>query len=277
LREPEEYDRAMPFRRRVRFDRLGVRGPSTLLSGLVLLACQVDSSSDARDGSAADAGGGGNSPDAKPGGEQGAGGAPGSGGGAPSGGRAGGEPGGGRGGGEPSRGGANASGGAATGGAGGVQTGALFFDDFLGSSIDGAKWAVFDRISDQANGEINCCAPANVSVSGGFLNGLSKHEDRTCGDSQMSPIPLHYTSWQIQQKTPPFLYGTVEVRARPPGGTGIWPDIWMLGFEWQRPRRAHVRRHQRGRRRYRWRHTRSLDVPADLRSGLGARHAIGSA
>jgi beta-glucanase (GH16 family) len=49
----------------------------------------------------------------------------------------------------------------------------------------------------------------------------------------MSPIAEHYTSWQIQQKTPPFLYGTVDVRAKLPGGTGIWPDIWMLGFEWQ--------------------------------------------
>jgi beta-glucanase (GH16 family) len=122
----------------------------------------------------------------------------------------------------------------------------LFFDDFLGSSIDTTKWTIFDRISDQSNGEINCCVPANVSVSGGLLRGASRYEDHTCGDSQQAPVTEHYTSWQIQQKTAPFLYGTIEVRARPPGGTGIWPTIWMLGFEWQasQPATANIPGHQ---------------------------------
>jgi beta-glucanase (GH16 family) len=109
----------------------------------------------------------------------------------------------------------------------------IFFDDFLGSTIDSEKWTVFDRISDQANGEINCCLAANVDVSGGFLIGVAKHEDHACGDSLLAPINEHYTSWHIQQKTQPFLYGVIEVRARPPGGTGIWPVIWMLGHRWQ--------------------------------------------
>ena len=109
----------------------------------------------------------------------------------------------------------------------------ILFDDFLGSSIDTTKWTVFDRISDQSNGELNCCVSANVSMSGGMLLGTSKHEDHSCGDSQQAPVTEHYTSWQIQQKTAPFRYGTVEVRAKPPGGTGIWPVIWMLGEKWQ--------------------------------------------
>jgi len=33
--------------------------------------------------------------------------------------------------------------------------------------------------------------------------------------------------------TQPFQYGTVEVRAKLPGGTGAWPVIWMLGYQWQ--------------------------------------------
>ena len=109
----------------------------------------------------------------------------------------------------------------------------ILFDDFLGSSLDTTKWTLFDRISDQSNGEINCCVPGNVTVSGGLLLGASTFEDHSCGDSQQAPVTEHYTSWQIQQKTAPFLYGTVQVRAKLPGGTGIWPDIWMLGYKWQ--------------------------------------------
>jgi beta-glucanase (GH16 family) len=109
----------------------------------------------------------------------------------------------------------------------------IFFDDFLGTSIDSTKWTVFDRLSDQANNEVNCVVPENVSVKDGLLEGVSKYEDRRCGDSVESPKTMHYTSWQIQQATKPFLYGTIEVRAKAPGGVGTWPAIWMLGFEWQ--------------------------------------------
>jgi beta-glucanase (GH16 family) len=119
----------------------------------------------------------------------------------------------------------------------------VFSDDFDGTTVDPAKWTVFDRLSDQANHEVNCVAPQNVSVSNGLLQILSKFEDRTCGDTLPSrvdsvtglaePRTMHYTSGEIQQATPPFLYGTVEVRAKVPGGTGLWPCIWMLGFEWQ--------------------------------------------
>ena len=109
----------------------------------------------------------------------------------------------------------------------------IFSDDFAGTAVDPAKWTVFDRLSDQANGEVNCVAPENVTVSDGLLHIESKFEDRSCGDSLESARTLHYTSGQIQQATSPFLYGTVEVRAKAPGGIGTWPAIWMLGFEWQ--------------------------------------------
>ena len=131
------------------------------------------------------------------------------------------------------------TGGTTTGGTGGTATGGsggttILFDDFLGSSLDTTKWSVIDRIGDTTfNHELHCTVPANVSVSSGFLNGLTKHEDHTCGDSLLAPTLMHYTSWQIQQKTAPFLYGTVEVRAKPPGGIGIWPTIFLLGYKWQ--------------------------------------------
>ena len=94
----------------------------------------------------------------------------------------------------------------------------VFFDDFLGTSIDPAKWTVLDRLSDQANHEVNCVIPENVSVKDGLLEGVSKYEDHRCGDSLDPPKVMKYTSWQIQQATKPFLYGTIEVRAKAPGG-----------------------------------------------------------
>jgi beta-glucanase (GH16 family) len=132
----------------------------------------------------------------------------------------------------------------------------IFSDDFDGTTVDPAKWTVFDRLSDQANNEVNCVAPQNVSVSSGLLQIVSKFEDRTCGDSAPSkvgseiglapPRTLHYTSGQLQQATPPFLYGTIDVRAKAPGGMGTWPAIWMLGFEWQasQPSTANTPEHQ---------------------------------
>jgi beta-glucanase (GH16 family) len=127
-----------------------------------------------------------------------------------------------------------------------VKKNVIFFDDFLGTSIDTAKWTVFDRLSDQDNHELNCVVPENVSVKDGLLEGVSKYEDHRCGDSLEWPKTMHYTSWHIQQATKPFLYGTIEVRAKVPGGVGTWPVIWMLGFEWQasQPYTASTPEHQ---------------------------------
>jgi beta-glucanase (GH16 family) len=115
----------------------------------------------------------------------------------------------------------------------------VLFDDFTGSTIDTTKWDVYDRISDQVNSEVNCCVPANVSVSSSTLKIASRFEDHTCQDNAPAspttagPTLEHYTSGQIAQKTASFLYGTVTVRAKMPGGFGLWPCIWMLGDNWK--------------------------------------------
>lgn len=132
----------------------------------------------------------------------------------------------------------------------------IFSDDFAGTAIDPANWTVFDRLSDQANNEVNCVVPQNVSVRDGLLRIVSKFEDSTCGDTAPSkvgdvtglapPRTMHYTSGEVQQATPPFLYGTIDVRAKAPSGVGLWPCIWMLGFEWQasHPLTANTPEHQ---------------------------------
>src|ERR1700759_5766863 len=92
----------------------------------------------------------------------------------------------------------------------------IFFDDFLGDSIDTTKWTVLDRLSDQANHEVNCVIPENVSVKDGILEGVSKHEKHSCGDTVEARRIMHYTSWQIQQATKPGRYGTSKGRAKVP-------------------------------------------------------------
>jgi beta-glucanase (GH16 family) len=107
------------------------------------------------------------------------------------------------------------------------------FEDFDGAIGDPAKWTVLDRLSDQANCEVNCVDAQNVRLRDVLLEVVSKVEDRACGDTLDPVRTLHFTSGQVQQARPPFLYGTIDVRAKPPGGIGTWPTIWMLGFEWQ--------------------------------------------
>lgn len=109
----------------------------------------------------------------------------------------------------------------------------LFFDDFNGSSIDLTKWIVCERVGDLSNSEVNCVKAANVTVSGSVFTGTCKFETSSCGDTTNAPASKSYTGFNVQQRTPAFLYGTIQVRAKMPGGTGIWPTIWMLGQNWQ--------------------------------------------
>lgn len=110
------------------------------------------------------------------------------------------------------------------------------YDDFPGSAIDPTKWVVYNRLGDQVNGEVSAVIPANVRVSSGDLLIDQKFEDVSAGDTTTSapnPRTVHYTSGQISQRAGSFLYGSVRVRAKLPAGTGNWPCIWMLGYEWQ--------------------------------------------
>jgi len=119
-------------------------------------------------------------------------------------------------------------------------------DDFDGSTLDPTKWTVLDRLSDQANSEVNCVDAHNVRVRDSKLEIVAKFEDHVCGDSLEPARLLHFTSGQVQQATRPFLYGTIDVRAKAPGGVGTWPVIWMLGFQWQasQPFTANTRENQ---------------------------------
>ena len=108
-------------------------------------------------------------------------------------------------------------------------------DDFTGTTVDLATWDVYNRLGDQDNQEVNAVIPANARVAGGSLLIDAKFEDVMAGDTTTgapNPRLVHYTSAQIAQKGT-FLYGRVDVRAKLPGGTGLWPCIWMLDYTQQ--------------------------------------------
>jgi beta-glucanase (GH16 family) len=65
----------------------------------------------------------------------------------------------------------------------------------------------------------------NVWVDGSCL-AINALKERT-GD-------FNYTSGRLTTKEKgDWLYGRVEVRAKIPGGRGIWPAIWMLPTDWE--------------------------------------------
>lgn len=109
----------------------------------------------------------------------------------------------------------------------------VFFDDFLGTTLDATKWVALNRHGDYSNNELQCYLPANVSVGSGYLNILSQAQTQTCGDANHSPIQWNYTSGMVQWSNFNFTYGTVEFRAKMAGGQGTWPAIWLLGANCQ--------------------------------------------
>jgi beta-glucanase (GH16 family) len=108
----------------------------------------------------------------------------------------------------------------------------IYFDDFTGATL-GSSWVALDRHGDYSNAEVACYTPANVSVTGGNLEILSRVEAKTCGDAVHAAASWNYTSGMVQWSAFKFTYGTVEIRAKMAGGQGTWPALWLLGSDCQ--------------------------------------------
>jgi len=108
----------------------------------------------------------------------------------------------------------------------------IFSDDFTGSTLS-ANWTALSRHGDYGNDELQCYVPAAVSLSGGGLAIESQAATQTCGDSTHAPSTWAYTSGMVQWTRFSFTYGTVEFKAKMPGGQGTWPAIWLLGANCQ--------------------------------------------
>jgi beta-glucanase (GH16 family) len=103
----------------------------------------------------------------------------------------------------------------------------LFDDEFGGSSLDATKWTncyPWGACTNKGNDELEWYTPANVTVGGGELDLIARHErvDTSVGR-------FDYSSGLIQTAGHfSFTYGYSEVRAWLPGGKGFWPSIFLL-------------------------------------------------
>jgi beta-glucanase (GH16 family) len=91
-------------------------------------------------------------------------------------------------------------------------------DEFNGERVDAAKWNILLREYSKHN-ELQYYVPDEVYIENGSLRLRSRV--RTFGSKQ-------YTSGRLDTRgkfTP--IYGRFEIRAKLPGGKGLWPAHWL--------------------------------------------------
>jgi len=95
-------------------------------------------------------------------------------------------------------------------------------DEFNGKSLDTSKWNVLIRETSK-HGELQYYVPDEVYIENGYLRIRSRV--RKYGSKE-------YTSGRLdtEGKFAP-VYGRFEIRARLPGGQGLWPAHWLYPQE----------------------------------------------
>lgn len=100
----------------------------------------------------------------------------------------------------------------------------VWSDEFNGSAINTDHWTFETGAGGWGNNELqNYTSGDNAEVVDGILIITARKVD----DNKQ---PGSYTSSRINTKGKnEFTYGRIEIRAKLPSGTGMWPAIWMLG------------------------------------------------
>lgn len=94
----------------------------------------------------------------------------------------------------------------------------VFSDEFDGTTLSAAKWNVLVR-EHSKHGELQYYVPDEILVENGVLRIRSSRRDYGT---------QHYTSGRIDTsgRFAP-VYGRFEIRAKLPGGKGLWPAHWL--------------------------------------------------
>ena len=96
-------------------------------------------------------------------------------------------------------------------------------DEFDGSSVNTNFWTFETGSTGWGNNELQNYTTQNTAIVDGKLVITAKkiNENTSVGS---------YTSSRLVSKgKKEFKYGKIEIRAKLPSGTGIWPAIWMMG------------------------------------------------
>lgn len=114
-------------------------------------------------------------------------------------------------------------------------------DEFNGDQIDPDKWGWETNCWGGGNNELQCYTdrPENSFIRDGKLVIQAKPEEFTGPaeplewESNAGQKTLPYTSARLRTLNKgDWTFGRIEVRAKVPGGQGIWPAIWMLPTDW---------------------------------------------
>lgn len=115
-------------------------------------------------------------------------------------------------------------------------------DEFTGEQIDLTKWSYETNCWGGGNNELQCYTdrPENSFIREGKLV-IHAQEESFTGPAEplewensdpSNTATLPYTSARLSTKDKgDWTYGRIEVRAKVPGGQGVWPAIWMLPTE----------------------------------------------
>lgn len=106
----------------------------------------------------------------------------------------------------------------------------VWADEFDGADLDYTRWEKEENNYGGGNNERQAYRtdPKYCFVKDGVLNLAVYRDSHTTNDGKTQP----YSSARIRtQKRGEWKYGRFEIRAKTPGGQGIWPAIWMLPTE----------------------------------------------
>ena len=117
----------------------------------------------------------------------------------------------------------------------------VWSDEFEGTEIDQSKWSWETNCWGGGNNELQCYTDRddNSFLRDGKLVIRAQKETFTGPavpldwNSGAGDRTLPYTSARLRTLNKgDWTYGRFEIRAKLPGGQGVWPAIWMLPSDW---------------------------------------------